>query len=372
MIEGATPRRRAFVGVKRLAGIGVVLLILEYLVVPQVAGARKALHVLEGVNVALVALAVGLEAAALAAYGRLTRTVLPRRSRPPFGVIMRIDLATLALSHVLPGGSAAGSALGYRLLAGEGVQATDAALSLATQGIGSAIVLNAILWLGLVVSIPLRGFSPLYGVAAVVGSVLLASAAVVVMSLTRGEQRASAWLRFLARKSHVFDEHRVHAAVHRASVRVRELGSDRRLMLRAVGWATANWLLDAGCLWVFLLAFGHRLGPDALLVSYGLANVVAAIPITPGGLGVTEAVLATSLVGFGTPRGIAVLAVLGYRLVNFWLPIPVGAAAYLSLRPHQAAHRRRVEELQEVAARAAEESEHVREWAARKGLRVPE
>jgi uncharacterized membrane protein YbhN (UPF0104 family) len=37
-------------------------------------------------------------------------------------------------------------------------------------------------------------------------------------------------------------------------------------------------------------------------------------------------------VGFGTPKATAVLAVLGYRLVEFWLPLLPGAAAYLRLR----------------------------------------
>jgi uncharacterized membrane protein YbhN (UPF0104 family) len=37
-------------------------------------------------------------------------------------------------------------------------------------------------------------------------------------------------------------------------------------------------------------------------------------------------------VGFGAPRPNAVLAVLGYRIVNYWLPLVPGAAAYLRLR----------------------------------------
>ena len=60
--------------------------------------------------------------------------------------------------------------------------------------------------------------------------------------------------------------------------------------------------------------------------------MLAAIPVTPGGLGVVEAVLVPSLVAFGATRGTAIVAVICYRLVNFWLPIPVGAGAYLSLR----------------------------------------
>jgi uncharacterized protein (TIRG00374 family) len=131
------------------------------------------------------------------------------------------------------------------------------------------------------------------------------------------------------------------------------MAADRALLRRAVLWAAANWLLDAGSLFVFLLAFGHIENPDGLLVAYGLAYVLAAIPITPGGLGVVEGVLVPSLVGFGATRGAAIVAVIGYRLVNFWLPIPVGAGAYLSLRvagDRKAANRR--EELKQALAEA--------------------
>ena len=50
-----------------------------------------------------------------------------------------------------------------------------------------------------------------------------------------------------------------------------------------VGWAAANWLLDAASLWVFVAAFGHVISPVDLLTAYGLANILAAMPITPGG-----------------------------------------------------------------------------------------
>ena len=76
-------------------------------------------------------------------------------------------------------------------------------------------------------------------------------------------------------------------------------------------------------------------------MAYGLANVLAAIPLTPGGLGVVEATLTSTLVGFSTPRAVAMLGVVGYRLVNFWLPIPLGGLAYLSLQLDAAAPRRR-------------------------------
>jgi hypothetical protein len=47
---------------------------------------------------------------------------------------------------------------------------------------------------------------------------------------------------------------------------------------------------------------------------------------------VIEGVLIPTLVGFRVPAAIATVGVLSWRLVNFWLPIPVGGGCYLSLK----------------------------------------
>ena len=129
-------------------------------------------------------------------------------------------------------------------------------------------------------------------------------------------------------------------------------------------------MLDAAALWLFVAAFGHRVPVDALFVSYGLANVLAAIPITPGGLGVVEAVLTSTLVGFGTPRGIAILGVIGYRLMNFWLPIPVGALSYVSIRAQGASREAKAEELETLYRDAKGSAEDLPAWAARHGMEI--
>ena len=94
----------------------------------------------------------------------------------------------------------------------------------------------------------------------------------------------------------------------------------------------ANWLLDASCLWVFIAAFHVYVSPVDLLVAYGLANILAVIPLTPSGLGVVELTIVAVLTRFHVPGGVAAAGVLSWRLVNFWLPIPFGGASYLSLR----------------------------------------
>jgi uncharacterized protein (TIRG00374 family) len=325
--------------IKRLGLLLAFFLVIEYAVLPQVGGVWHSVHLLGTVSIAYAAAAVVAEGLALFAYAKLTEAVLPAEDRPHIGTLLRIDLSTLAASHIVPGGTAAGAGLGYRLLADAGVGASDVGFALGTQGLGSALVLNVLLWVGLVVSIPLRGFDPLYATAALVGVVLFALFAAAVIALTRGRRRSLDIVRAIAQHVPLLEPDKAVGFVEQLGARLGELGRDRGLLRRAVLWATANWVLDAACLWIFILAFGHQMSIDGLLVSYGLANVLAAIPITPGGLGVVEAVLIPTLVGFGAPHETAIAAVIAYRLLNFWLPIPIGGIAYLSLRVESGAPR---------------------------------
>jgi putative heme transporter len=153
-----------------------------------------------------------------------------------------------------------------------------------------------------------------------------------IFMITRGQRHADAWIRLLARRIPAINQDKVSATLGKIAERITLLITNRRNLWWAFSWALLNWLFDAACLWVFIWSFGTLVSPIDLLVAYGLANVLAAIPITPAGLGVIEGVLIPSLVGFGVPHDQAILAVLSYRLVNFWIPIPVGGLAYASLQ----------------------------------------
>jgi hypothetical protein len=179
-------------------------------------------------------------------------------------------------------------------------------------------------------------------IAAAVGVVLLGAFGGLFFLLTRGQDRASRIIRMVATHIRFLDADRFTSLVERLARRFAVLMEDRALLQRAVGWATANWLLDAASLWVFVAAFGHVISPIELLTAYGLANILAAIPLTPGGLGVVEFVLVSMLAGFGLTDGQALSAVLAYRAVNFWLPIPFGGLAYASIELEHRAVRTRV------------------------------
>lgn len=330
-------RRLPFRIVKNGITIFIILIIAEYIVIPELSGAKKSIYLISRIDYPYLILGICFEALSIVCYAFLTRSLLAHP--PKFSKILRIDLSTLAVSHVLPGGTAPGTALAKRLLSANGVSASDTYFTLATQGIGSAVVLNAVLWISLIGSLPFHSINnPLYIVALVVGVIVFALAASLILAFTR----AKTFLTFVADKitafiNRVFRHHQLrHDSlkdwVLGVSERIKVFFSNSALIKRAIFWALLNWLFDAFSLFIFVLAYGKLLNPFELLVAYGLANVLAAIPITPGGLGVVEGVLIPTLIGFHTPATVATLGVLTYRFFNFWLPIPVGAFAYLSLR----------------------------------------
>ncbi len=303
----ARTQTRLVTPVRRLVQLLLVAFVVIHFVLPQIAGARRALSLLAGVNLWLIGLAIALEATSILSYTSLTRAMIPRGKAPPFLTLLRIQLSTLSLSHVVPGGAAVGGALGFRLLTRSGLSGTDAAFALAAQGIGSAVVLNLLLWVGLVVSVVRGGpgYNPLYLTAALVGVVLIGGFSALVVLLMRGERRAAKLMRAIARRVPFLDEESVHQLVLRLASRLQTLVADRERLRRGILWDLAFWLCTAGSLWVFLGAFGHWERIDGLIVAFGLAYVLAAIPITPAGLGVVEATMIPLLTFFGCDRGIA-------------------------------------------------------------------
>jgi uncharacterized protein (TIRG00374 family) len=316
--------------------IFVLLLVIEYLVVPELVGASKDLYLLGRVSAWWVVLGAVLEGVSLFCYAVLTKVLLPPGPKPRLWRLFLIDLSAAAVAHVIPAGTLGTAALGYKLFTNEGISGNDATVMMAAKGIGSTVVLNVLLWLSLVVSIPLAGFQPIYGTVAIIGTVVLAGVGLLVYGVTKGTRTASRVLRSVGDRLPFVSGEKIERAVLDAGHSFALLARDRRVLVWSLVWASLNWLLDAASLWCFVAAFGHFTNPVELFAAYGIANVAGALPITPGGLGVVDSAAPLLLVGFGVTRSVATLGVLGWRMVNFWLPIPTGALAFVGLKvkPH--------------------------------------
>lgn len=236
------------------------VLVVEYLVVPQLAGTREAVDRLTSVRPGWVVLGVTLEALSLLSYSRLTRRLVATRP-PSFSWLLRTDLTALGVSHAVPGGAATSAALRYRLLRRGGTTAPDAVVVGSVQAVGSAAVLVALFWVALVVSIPLIGIHAGYVTAAAVGAVVLGLLVGVIVGLSRGGPQVTATTSWLVGRLPRRFRTRAAAGLQRAVTQVRHLLADPHTVRRSLGWAVGNWLFDAASLWVFLAAYGWYADP---------------------------------------------------------------------------------------------------------------
>ena len=246
--------------------------------------------------------------------------------------MLRIQLSTKSVTNLVPGGTAAGSTLGYRLLVAAGVAGPDAAFTLATVGLASAVVLNVLLWLALLVSIPRGGFHPLYVTAAIVGVVVLALFAALVVLLMKGREPAERITRDIARHIPKVEPDQAVALLHRIADQMQALADRPDLVRGGIGWATLNWLLDAGSLWVFLAAFGARVAPRQPARVLRAGERAGRHPAHPGRSRRGRGGAHVDARGLRRRRG-------GRRgggghlpPRRFWLPIPLGAFSYATLR----------------------------------------
>ena len=329
------PKRRRSSGLRstfRWAKWPIFLLVFWLFILPIVPGFGDALSKLGEVKTSWLMLGIALEFAALFSYSMLTHVALGQDAdKVSVLTLFRIQLSTRSLGSLVPGGSAASNALGFRLMTLAGANGRDAGFALATAGVGSAVVLNLVLWVSLIVSIPGRGVNAFYGTAAIFGVIVMLLAGGVVLGLIDHEGRAERVTRSVAKRLRFDPDKAGEVAVHLGE-RLRGLANEPGLLRKVFMWSLLNWALDIAALFVFIRAFDGNVDVVGLVISFCLANIFASIPITPGGLGIVEGIYIPSLVGFGLSTATATVSVLSYRLVQFWLPMLVGGVCYLSLR----------------------------------------
>jgi len=302
---------------------------------PRLGGLRHDAAGLRHARPAFVAAAIVAQAVSLACYAALYRRVLASLgARLRFRVAAEVTLSTFLISHVTPFGSATGTLLNVSTLEAEGIAASTTGEAIGLTSLVSTVALIALFGTGLVATAG-RHVSATYlriaGAALVLVLLVLAIAFGVGAHpaiAERAARRAASWARHL-RSS--IDPEKV-AQTSKRLVLLARSALTGRAFLESYGFAAADLLFDLLSLDLMFLAFRYQPGFGPLAVAYGAANIASAIPITPGGLGVIEVTLVAITVGFGAPRATAVIAVLGYRVVNYWLPLLPGAVAYLRLR----------------------------------------
>jgi uncharacterized membrane protein YbhN (UPF0104 family) len=117
--------------------------------------------------------------------------------------------------------------------------------------------------------------------------------------------------------------------------RLLEVAQHPRKLALGIGGALLLSATYVGCLAACVAAFGRTVPIASIAVVYLTGSALGSILPTPGGLGGVEAALTAGLTAAGLPGAVAVSAVLLFRLLTFWLPVPIGWAALSYLERQQ-------------------------------------
>ncbi len=276
-----------------------------------------------------VVAALAAEAASYLAFAYLQRRFLlvggvRIKSAPMVG----ISVASVSIQNSLPGGLVFYAAYVFRQYRRFGADDVLAGWTLVAANGLSFITLSALAAVGL--GLALGAGSTLDLVETILGIVIVASVLVlawierarILPRAARPVRLSQRWIR------------RPSPATPADQIIDKWLAQLGAVSPSPVDWAGATamsmgiWAGDCGCLALSFLAVGAGVPWRGLLLAYGAGQLASILPITPGGLGVVEGSLTVALVAFGGAHYSTVAAVLLYRLMSFWLVVPVGWASW--------------------------------------------
>ena len=291
------------------------------------------MHRLRGADPKWLGLGVVLEALSLAGYIALFRTVLSADgARIGWKASYQITMAGVVATKLFAAAGAGGVALTVWALRASGLDARTVARRVLTfefflYGVyaGTAVAVGVGLRTGL-----FAGGAPwtLTVAPAVVGAAAIAALLSIRALPSDFDRRIKALGG--ARRGQRLRARLASApwAVHDALGIAFSLIRERKPGL--IG-AIAYWGFDIATLWTCFHAFGAPPPVAVIVMAYVVGVLANALPL-PGGLGGVEGGMIGAFLALGTPSSLAILAVLSYRLISFWLPTLPGAAAYLQLR----------------------------------------
>jgi putative heme transporter len=323
-------RRQIFAfGLFILSGVGFL-----YFVLPNIAGVGKTVDRIEGGDVWWLAIGVVFELLSFAGYVVLFRSVLVRgNDRIGWLESYEITMAGLVATRLFAAAGAGGVALTAWALRRSGMEPRVVACRMVAFMVllyvifaGSLLIDGIGLGIGL---FPGGGSFAITAVPAIVAAVLFAAAGAIALLPGDLERRLDRWAagsprgaRWIARAvtAPALAASGVRTAID--SIRGRDPG-----LLGALAW----WGFDISVLWAMFHAFGSAPPFTVIWMAYFIGTLGNLLPL-PGGLGGVEGAMIGAFAAFNVPLNLAVVAVLSYRAISFWLPTLPGVIAYFQLR----------------------------------------
>ena len=329
---------------KLFGGVAVVLLIVFgiYVVFPKLVGLDDAVRKLDNAVWYWIVIAVGFNVLAFVAYVALFRGVVrgtredPVQRRLDFNASYQITMAGLAATRIFSAAGAGGIVLTYWALRKAGMpRRRSACRMVAFMVLTYGVYLLALIVFGILLRTHvLPGDAPFGGtvvpaaVAAIVMGVFLLIALIPQdverrMQRYAGGYRRTRYLLRLAKGPATLATG-VRTAIH-------YVRHPRRGALAVFG-AVGFWAANIGVLWASFEAFGGDVTFGVLVQGFFVGMAANLIPSPAGGVGSVDAGMIAAFVLFGIDESTVFPAVLCYRVIAFWLPIPPGIVAFFQLR----------------------------------------
>jgi uncharacterized protein (TIRG00374 family) len=326
---------------RRVIGLFVavaLLIVVVYVVFPKVVGLEGAFDQLGEAKWYWIVVALCMPLLYYGSYAVLVRSVFGKRG--PDEVRRRIDMrssteitfAALAASALFSAAGAGGLALIYWTLRKAGMSRRRAACRMvAFLAILYSVYLFALILFGVLLATEvLPGEDHLSttvvpaGIAAGVVVVLLA-VALIPEDVERRLRELRRFPKLAARLAAV--PATLATGIRTAIDHVRNPRFGAEAYVAAIGFWAGNILT----LWAAFKAFGIDVPFGVLVQGFFVGMLANLAPSPAAGVGTVDAGLIGAFVIFGVPSEEVFPAVLVFRLIGFWLPIPLGVAAYLKL-----------------------------------------
>ncbi len=329
-----TGRRMLLFGTFVLASLAFL-----YFVLPQLGGVKHTWDRLNEGNAWWIAVAVIVEVVSMASYIAIFQGVhVPKGSPIHWRHSYQITMAGLAATRLFASGGAGGVAVTAWSLRRSGMQSRE----VAQRMIAFLVLLYGVYMAALVVC-GVGLYAGVFGgphpfaitvVPAIIGAVGLVAITVLALLPPDLEQRLSRLepgrkTRLGRRVVHLLGRFATATAAASDGARfaLQKLRHPEWALLGVITW----WAFNVAVLYACFRAFGEA-PPVAVLVQAYFVGMLANLLPLPGGIGGVDGGMIGALVAFGVGGGLALIAVLTYRLLAFWLPSIPGVIAYFQLR----------------------------------------
>lgn len=323
--------------VVQTAIVVIALLVGIYFLFPKLVGLSGALNKLDEAEPVWIAVAVGFNVLAFATYTALFKAVVGGKAlRLSWTETYEINMAGLAATLLFSAAGAGGIALTFWALRKAGMRRRDAGRRMvAFLTLHYAFYPLALVVFGVLLRTGvLDGQHPveLTVIPAAVAGLLLVVGVSIALIPSDLERRVAPFLR----------GERARSLAHTLASAPATLGEGFRFALGlfvhpsrgglAVFGAAGFWAANIGILWASFHAFGVHVPLAVVVQGFFLGMVANLFPLAPAGVGAVDAGMIGAFVLFGLPEDTIFPAILIYRLIAFWMPIPFGAVAFFQLR----------------------------------------